>query len=119
MAKRSVSMVIALCFVVLSAMAQETVRMNTGNIKSPEVNNDGTVTFRLYAPQAKDVVLQGSFLSQQSGKMQNDGKGLWTFTSEKLWPELHTYTYVVDGLRITDPTMCLCYVTVPHIRIIS
>jgi enterochelin esterase family protein len=103
MKKRQFLLMFLSCLMTISAIAQETVRMNTGNIKSPEVNNDGTVTFRLNAPQAKDVTLLGSFLSQQGAKMQKDAKGLWTFTSEKLKPELHTYTFVVDGLRITDP----------------
>ena len=103
MKKRKLLLMFLLCIIAISAKAQETVMMNTGDIKSPEVNNDGTVTFRLNAPQAKDVVLLGSFLSQQGEKMQKDANGLWTFTSEKLKPELHTYTFVVDGLRITDP----------------
>ena len=103
MKKKQLLLMFLLCMMAISAKAQETVMMNTGNIKSPEVNNDGTVTFRLNAPQAKDVVLLGSFLSQRGEKMQKDANGLWTFTSEKLKPELHTYMFVVDGLRITDP----------------
>ena len=103
MMKKYLMMVMFLCFSAMSMMAQETVMRNTGNIKSPEVNNDGTVTFRLYAPKAQEVKLQGSFLSQRGVEMQNDGNGLWSYTSEKLWSELHTYTFVVDGLHITDP----------------
>ena len=103
MKKKQLLLMFLLCMMAISTQAQETVMMNTGNINSPEVYNDGTVTFRLNAPQAKDVVLLGSFLPQQGEKMQKDANGLWTFTSEKLLPELHTYTFVVDGLRITDP----------------
>ena len=103
MMKKYLMTVLFLCFSAMSMMAQETVMRNTGSIKSPEVNNDGTVTFRLYAPKAQEVKLQGSFLSQRGVQMQNDGNGLWSYTSEKLWPELHTYTFAVDGLQITDP----------------
>ena len=103
MMKKYLMTVLFLCISAMSMMAQETVMRNTGNIKSPEVNNDGTVTFRLYAPKAQEVKLQGSFLSQRGVQMQNDGNGLWSYTSEKLWSELHTYTFVVDGLHITDP----------------
>ena len=103
MMKKYLMTVFFLCFSAMSMMAQETVMRNTGSIKSPEVNDDGTVTFRLYAPKAQEVKLQGSFLSQRGVQMQNDGNGLWSYTSEKLWPELHTYTFVVDGLQITDP----------------
>ena len=88
--KKYLMTVLFLCISAMSMMAQETVMRNTGNIKSPEVNNDGTVTFRLYAPKAQEVKLQGSFLSQRGVQMQNDGSGLWSYTSEKLWSELHT-----------------------------
>ena len=45
----------ALCLMALAAEAQETVMMRMGNIVSPEVNNDGTVTLRLLAPKANKV----------------------------------------------------------------
>ena len=45
MMKKYLMTVLFLCISAMSMMAQETVMRNTGNIKSPEVNNDGTVTF--------------------------------------------------------------------------
>lgn len=97
--------------------AQETVHLNTGDIVSPEIHADNTVTFRLFAPQAKTVELEGSFLPKQKvqtplgeveqatrAKLTNDGKGLWSYTSSVLSPELHTYSFFVDGMRINDPS---------------
>lgn len=97
--------------------AQETVHLNTGDIVSPEIHADNTVTFRLLAPQAKTVELEGSFLPKQKvqtplgeveqatrAKLTNDGKGLWSYTSSVLSPELHTYSFYVDGMRINDPS---------------
>lgn len=97
--------------------AQETVHLNTGDIVSPEIHADNTVTFRLLAPQAKTVELEGSFLPKQKvqtplgeveqatrAKLANDGKGLWSYTSSVLSPELHTYSFFVDGMRINDPS---------------
>ena len=97
--------------------AQETVHLNTGDIVSPEIHADNTVTFRLLAPQAKTVELEGSFLPKQKvqtplgeveqatrAKLTNDGKGLWSYTSSVLSPELHTYSFFVDGMRINDPS---------------
>ncbi len=104
MKRRQLIMTALGCLIALVAYAQETVMMNTGNIVSPEINANGTVTFRLLSPQAKDVRLLASFLQGNGVQMQNDGKGLWSYTSEKLMPELHTYTFVVDGLRIVDPS---------------
>lgn len=102
--KHDLTTAILCLFGFLATSAQETVMMNTGNIKSPEVNDDGTVTFRLYAPHAQEVTLHGSFLGQKGAKMQRGDNALWAYTTEKLWPELHTYTFEVDGLRITDPS---------------
>ena len=103
MKRRQLIMTALGCLVALVAYAQETVMMNTGNIVSPEINANGTVTFRLLSPQAKDVRLTASFLQGRGVQMQNDGNGLWSYTSEKLMPELHTYSFVVDGMRIIDP----------------
>ncbi len=98
----------ALCLMALAAEAQETVMMRMGNIVSPEVNNDGTVTLRLLAPKANKVTVEGSFVKENGqgrtpAEMTNDGNGLWTYTSQRLEPELYTYCFVVDGLRMTDP----------------
>ena len=41
------------CLISLSAWAQETVAVNTGDIVSPELKNQ-TVTFKLLAPNAKE-----------------------------------------------------------------
>lgn len=87
-----------------------------GNIESPEINDDNTVTFRLMAPNAESVLITGDFLptekmETQFGEMDvpgkaeltKDEKGIWKFTSEKLQPELYSYSFIVDGLSMGDP----------------
>ena len=49
----------------MTATAQETVGLNAGDITSPEINADQTVTFRFFAPQAKEVKLEADFLPKQ------------------------------------------------------
>lgn len=91
-------------------MAQETVLVKTGSIKSPEIDSENSVTFRLFAPNVKQALIEASFLPKgmngQTGhaEMTNDSTGLWTYKSPKLFPELHTYCFYVDGMRITDPS---------------
>ena len=46
-----------------SVQAQETIMTNTGNIVSPEIANDNTVTFRMFAPNAQKVEIEGNFLN--------------------------------------------------------
>lgn len=51
------------CLISLSAWAQETVAVNTGDIVSPELKNQ-TVTFKLLAPNAKEVVVEADFFEK-------------------------------------------------------
>jgi len=87
-------------------------------IVSPDIHEDGTVTFRLKAPKAVKVQVTGDFLPTQKvdtpfGEFDAPGiadlkegkEGVWEFTTpEPLAPELYSYTFVVDGLRINDPS---------------
>jgi enterochelin esterase family protein len=69
-------------------------------VKSPEVGADGRVTFRLRAPNAKEVAvaLAGNRLA-----MQKDEQGVWSASSDVLTPDYYTYSLVVDGTSINDP----------------
>ena len=68
-------------------------------IVSPEVHPDCTVTFRLRAPEANQVVLQ----FQGAKPMTKDSDGLWSISLGPVEPEIYTYNFVVDGVRILDP----------------
>lgn len=54
---------VAVCIFSLSAWAQETVAVNTGDLISPEVKNQ-TVTFRLLAPEAREVWVETDFFEK-------------------------------------------------------
>ena len=84
---------------------------------SPEINPDKTVTFRLQAPKAVRVQVTGDFLPSQKiqtpyGEFDAPGTadlvekdGVWEYTTpEPLSPELYSYTMLVDGLKINDPS---------------
>jgi enterochelin esterase-like enzyme len=66
---------------------------------SPEVHPDGTVVFRLRAPEAAQVTL----LFSGSKPMTKDAAGIWTATVGPLQPEIYQYNFVVDGVRVLDP----------------
>ena len=71
-------------------------------IVSPEITSNGCVTFRLKAPLAKEVQLHCEGI--KSSAMQKDEQGVWSFTSEPLEPDIYTYSFSVDGLRLIDPS---------------
>lgn len=68
---------------------------------SPEVHADGRVTFRLRAPNAKEVVVRCEGTSTSA--MQKDDQGVWSVTTEPMKPDIYAYSFGVDGLRMIDP----------------
>jgi enterochelin esterase-like enzyme len=72
-------------------------------VVSPEALAGGRVTFRLLAPEATKVLVQGNWEGGQGVAMTKDGSGLWSVTTSALQPELWAYTFSVDGVRTLDP----------------
>lgn len=82
-------------------------------VVSPEIHGNNTVTFRFKAPKAVRVQLTGDFLPvQKNAKFEAPGivdlkegqEGVWEYTTpEPLKPELYSYSFIVDGLRVNDP----------------
>lgn len=72
-------------------------------IKSPEVLPDNRVTFRLLAPAATQVLLQGNWPNGSGVAMTKDATGVWSVTTPVLTPEVWAYTFSVDGVRSLDP----------------
>ncbi len=69
---------------------------------SPEVHPDRRVTFRLRAPNAKEV-----FLAREGAPrapMQKDEQGIWSLTTQPLEPDFYGYAIVVDGVNLIDPS---------------
>ena len=73
------------------------------SIISPEIDSQHRVTFRLLAPNAAQVGLQGQF-SQGTQPMTKDSKGIWHVTVGPVKPDIYEYTFIVDGLQVVDPS---------------
>jgi len=86
-------------------------------VVSPEIHGNNTVTFRLKAPKAVKVQITGDFLPTQKfstpfGEVDGPGvadltegkDGIWEYTTNPLKPELYGYSFIVDGLKSTDPS---------------
>jgi hypothetical protein len=69
---------------------------------SPEVHADRTVTFRLRAPNAQEVLLGRE--GAQRVAMQKGSEGIWTYTTDALEPDFYGYSFVVDGVSLVDPS---------------
>jgi enterochelin esterase-like enzyme len=69
---------------------------------SPEVHDSRSVTFRLRAPNAKEVLLD--LEGAKPLAMQKDDQGVWALTTTVLEPDYYGYAFIVDGVHLTDPS---------------
>jgi len=113
---KHLSILIAAMFFITTTFAQQAL-FGGQDIMSPEIHPDNTVTFRLLAPEAVKVEITGDFLPTQKtdtpyGKFDAPGtagltkneKGVWEFTTpQALSPELYSYSFIIDGVKVTDP----------------
>lgn len=79
--------------------------------RSPEVNANNSLTFRLLAPNAKavrvitdmpklgEVTVHGS----EGYDMVKGENGIWSYTTPPLPPSYYQYWFTVDGLTTPDP----------------
>ncbi|MCR5573569.1 MAG: esterase [Bacteroidaceae bacterium] len=93
---------IALAFFAVAGFAQQAL-FSRNVVKSPEINADNTVTFRLHAPKAITVQLTGDCVDGVVS-MKEDSLGVWSYTTAKLEPELYSYSFIVNGMRMLDPS---------------
>lgn len=114
--RKTVFTAIGLLFAAICCNAQQAL-WGTPPVVSPEINPDNTVTFRLKESAAEKVFVTGDFLPTQ--KIQTpygefDGPGyaelkknedeIWEYTTPSaLAPELYSYSFVVNGVRMPDP----------------
>jgi enterochelin esterase-like enzyme len=70
---------------------------------SPEIHANRTVTFRLFAPKANEVTLNGSWEGARDIKMSKDDGGIWSVSVGPLGAQLWGYWYLVDGVKALDP----------------
>jgi enterochelin esterase-like enzyme len=69
---------------------------------SPEVHADRSVTIRLNAPKASEVMLKGDWFDGTKPFTQNE-RGVWTLTLAPMPPASYIYNLIVDGMTIADP----------------
>ena len=71
-------------------------------IVSPEIEAGGRVTFRVRAPQAKEVLLRGQW-TKDPIPMTHGDEGVWNATLESVPAGIWEYSFGVDGLNLLDP----------------
>lgn len=78
---------------------------NVRGASFPRVHPDGRVTFRLRAPNAREVVLNPGGGDNGLGgpiPMERGEDGVWTVTTGPAVPGFHYYWFLVDSLVVND-----------------
>ena len=83
-AKERLTVFFLLMLMTVGSWAQQAI-FDVNNLTSPEVHQDGSVTFRLHAPKAITVSVAGDFgvIDMKEGK-----GGIWSCTTPSLEPEM-------------------------------
>jgi enterochelin esterase-like enzyme len=78
---------------------------NLPNAEYPRVYPDGRVTFRLKAPDARQVQVFTNYGLGEGGpwNMTRGEEGTWEVTSPPVVSGFHYYALIVDGVSINDP----------------
>ena len=87
----------------LSAFAAEAQQaiFERHDTRSPQFNDDGTVTLRIKAPEAKKVTVVGDCIERGHGELRQQD-GVWSYTTAQLPAELYSYRFYVDGVETQD-----------------
>ncbi len=71
-------------------------------VVSPEIDASHNITFRYFAPNAKQVTVNGE-LDGNPHPMTKGSDSIWSVTIGPLSPDIYTYSFNVDGAIALDP----------------
>lgn len=87
------------------AFSQQPAPTPNDTLHSPVLAAPGWVTFRIYAPEAHDVTLEGGDIpeSARSARPVKNENGVWEVTAGPVIPGAYRYRFVVDKVKTLDP----------------
>ena len=90
----------ALLLPAFAAQAQQAI-FERHDTRSPQFNDDGTVTLRIKAQEAQKVSVVGDCIKDGHSDLTQH-EGVWEYTTGVLPPELYSYRFYVDGAEVQD-----------------
>jgi enterochelin esterase-like enzyme len=100
---KNIKLITAILLIAFSAKAQR-----APVIVSPEVHSDHSITFRVVARSAKQVMLEAQFLKEKL-PMKKDESGVWSVTVDPVNPDIYPYSFWIDNTQISDPNNLLIF----------
>lgn len=67
----------------------------------PCVDGNSRATFKISAPDAKDVKVD---ICSRKYDMKRDDGGMWSVTTDPLVEGFHYYSLIIDGVPVNDPS---------------
>lgn len=86
----------------VSALSVSAINLDWLNVLTSPVVGKDSVLFRISAPAASKVELKGQFIKYRIPLERNE-KGLWQVSVAKPSPDIYPYSFVVDGVEVSDP----------------
>lgn len=84
--------------------AQEINPQQGPQFESPEIGDDGMVTFKVHSPAAQSVVMNGSWMGYtETIELKKGAEDVWSVTVGPLAPYMYHYNFFVDGVSAIDP----------------
>ena len=77
-------------------------RLFPPGVVSAQQNEDGSVTFRVLAPDAERVELECQMFGGVR-LMEKGDRGVWSVTVKPDKPDIYPYAFIIDGTKIADP----------------
>lgn len=100
--KQSIWMLLAFQLLANISMAQRT----PSNVVSPVFNADGTVTFRIKAPDARNIKLSGTWSPKKFRSVDMIKKdSVFEATIGPIVPDAYEYEFIIDGIPTLDPNV--------------
>ncbi|WP_288371886.1 esterase [uncultured Algoriphagus sp.] len=88
-----------------SLTAQEISAMQAPRVVSPEVNEDNSVTFRIFSEKANEVTINGSWMGfRETLPLTKGENGVWSVTVDPLPSSMYHYNFFIDGVAAIDIT---------------
>jgi enterochelin esterase-like enzyme len=89
----------------MRVQAQEISAMQAPKVVSPEIADDGSVTFRVLSEKANEVTINGSWMGfGKTLPLTKGEQGVWSVTIDPLPSSMYHYNFFIDGVAAIDPT---------------
>ena len=97
-------LLLAMAFSIASLSAQEINPQQGPQFESPVIMDDNRVTFKVHAPKAQTVAINGSWMGWgESLELKKGDEDVWSITVGPLDEYMYHYTFFIDGVSAIDP----------------